>query len=68
MSSQSNRMSFTVTPTIETRLGALKKQLFYDTTQSEMIRTLIEAGIESIADNPAASANKQCTVDSAHRG
>jgi DNA-binding CsgD family transcriptional regulator len=43
-------MTFTVTPDIETRLDNLKRRVFYNQTKSEMLRMLINAGIESMAE------------------
>ena len=47
MATQLKRMTFTVTPDMEELLDEAKK-MFYDRTQSEMIRTLLVAGLEAL--------------------
>ena len=41
-------MTFAVTPEIEKSLKEVKKEIFYNTTQSDMLRELIAAGIYAI--------------------
>lgn len=48
MASKLKRITFVVTPEIEPLLDGMKKEMFYNCSQSEMIRTLIEKGWESI--------------------
>jgi len=38
-------MTFTVTPDMEALMAQAKRSLFYDATRSEMIRSLIKAGL-----------------------
>ncbi len=47
MATQLKRMTFTVTPDMEELLDEAKK-MFYDQTQSEMIRTLLVPGLEAL--------------------
>lgn len=42
------RMTFVVTPEMEVPLQDAKRELFYNHTQSEMIRELIAAGLRAI--------------------
>ena len=46
MATDLKKMTFAVTPDIEQLMDEAKKT-FYDRTQSEMIRTLIVAGLEA---------------------
>jgi hypothetical protein len=48
MATELGRMTFAVTPEIAARLDNLKKYIFYNRSQSEMLRTLIMAGISAI--------------------
>jgi len=45
MNSEFVRMTFTVTPDMEALMAQAKRSLFYDATRSEMIRSLIRAGL-----------------------
>lgn len=45
MSTKHKRMTFVVTPDMEPIMDRAKK-IFYDRTQSDMIRTLIMAGLD----------------------
>ncbi len=45
------RFTVSVTPDIEQSLDKLKKEQFYNTTQSEMVRYLIKLGLRSISKN-----------------
>lgn len=47
MSSQYRRISFMVTPEMEALLDEAK-QIFYNRTQSEMIRTLVMEGLKTV--------------------
>lgn len=42
------RMTFAVTQEMEPILNRAKKELFYDRTQSDMIRKLVMAGLDAI--------------------
>lgn len=41
-------MTFAVTPDIEESLNSIKQELFYNRTQSDMLRELISAGVQKI--------------------
>ncbi len=45
MATEHKRMTFVVTPEIESLLDGMKKEIFYNCSQAEMIRTLVEAGL-----------------------
>ncbi|MFR1759002.1 MAG: hypothetical protein ACLSX2_04835 [Christensenellaceae bacterium] len=47
MSSEHRRISFMVTPEMEALLDEAK-QIFYNRTQSEMIRTLVTEGLKAV--------------------
>ena len=47
MSTELTRLTFTVTKEMEPLLDRAKKELFYNSTQSGMIRELIRAGVEA---------------------
>jgi hypothetical protein len=51
-------MTFVVAPEIEAHLGNLKKYIFYNCSQSEMLRALITEGISAI-ENGVDRYNKQ---------
>ncbi len=53
-SSSMKRMTFTATPEIEALLDQAKKELFYDCTQSQMIRALT-AGLQAWRQERAGS-------------
>lgn len=46
-SPSAKRMTFTATPEVKALLDQVKKELFYDCTQSQMIRTLTAAGLRA---------------------
>lgn len=48
MATDLKRMTFSVTPEIEAPLKKLKKEIFYDHSQSDMIRTLVSLGIRAL--------------------
>lgn len=48
MSTDLKRMTFSVTPEIEASLKSFKKEMFYDRSQSDMIRTLVSAGMRAL--------------------
>lgn len=48
MSTDLKRMTFSVTPGIEASLKSFKKEMFYDRSQSDMIRTLVSAGMRAL--------------------
>ena len=45
MSGQSKRLTFVVTPEIEAQMRSMKKEMYFDRTQSDMIRDLVAAGV-----------------------
>lgn len=47
MSSRLKRITFVVTSEMELLLDGMKKEKFYNCSQSEMIRTLLEKGLRS---------------------
>lgn len=47
MSGQSKRLTFVVTPEIEAQMKSMKKEMYFDRTQSDMIRDLVAAGVRS---------------------
>lgn len=47
MSGQSKRLTFVVTPEIEEQIREMKREVYFDRTQSAMIRELVEAGVRS---------------------
>lgn len=50
MSGQSKRMTFVVTPEIEAQMRNMKKEMYFDRTQSDMIRDLVAAGVRARKD------------------
>lgn len=54
MSTDLKRMTFSVTPEIEASLKSFKKEMFYDRSQSDMIRTLVSAGMRALETEKAA--------------
>ena len=56
MATELKRLTFAVTPEIEELLDEAKK-MFYDSTKSEMIRTLVVAGLDSIRAKEEAKDN-----------
>lgn len=48
MATKLKRMTFAVTPDIEESLNSIKQELFYNRTQSDMLRELISAGVQKI--------------------
>ena len=56
MATELKRMTFAVTPDMEELMDEAKK-MFYDSTQSEMIRALIVAGLTALKTERGASKN-----------
>ena len=48
MSTELKRMTFSVTPEIEASLKSFKKEMFYDRSQSDMLRTLVSARMRAL--------------------
>lgn len=59
MDKRRKRLSFTITPDMEPRFNGLKKEVFYNCTRSEMIRALVEAGLNSIAVQKAPESGRK---------
>ena len=57
METELKRMTFAVTPDIEELMDEAKR-MFYDSTQSEMIRALIVAGLTALKTEKKASENE----------
>ena len=47
MTGQEKRLTFVVTPEIEAQIRDMKREVYFDRTQSAMIRDLFAAGIRS---------------------
>ena len=47
MATQFKRLSFVVTPAMEESLNRMKQEIFYNRTQSHMIRELLSAGVRA---------------------
>ncbi len=59
MSTDLKRITFSVTPEIEASLKSFKKEMFYDRSQSDMLRTLVSAGMRALeADKTAKEVKK----------
>lgn len=58
MASKLKRMTFVVTPEMEPLLDDIKKEMFYNCSQSEMIRTLVEAGWNTIKNEKQSNPTK----------
>ena len=56
MATELKRMTFAVTPDMEELMDEAKR-MFYDSTQSEMIRVLIVAGLTALKAEKEASKN-----------
>jgi len=46
MSTQYTRVTFVITPEMEKRLDCLKKDIYYNRSHSEMLRSLLKAGLD----------------------
>ncbi len=58
MATELKRMTFAITPEIGKSLDSIKKELFYNRTQSDMIRELVSAGVRAIKAEKAAKENR----------
>lgn len=47
MATELKRLTFVVTPEMEEPLRSIKKEFYFDKTQSEMIRDLVNAGVRA---------------------
>lgn len=59
MSTDLKRMTFSVTSEIEESLKSFKKEMFYDRSQSDMIRTLVSAGMRALETEKTAKEDKK---------
>ncbi len=59
MSTELKRMTFSVTPEIEASLKSFKKEMFYDRSQSDMIRTLVSAGMRALETEKTAKEDEK---------
>jgi hypothetical protein len=59
MSTDLKRVTFSVTPEIEASLKSFKKEIFYDRSQSEMLRTLVSAGMRALENDKTAKEDKK---------
>lgn len=59
MSTDLKRMTFSVTPEIEASLKSFKKEMFYDRSQSEMLRTLVSAGMRALETEKTAKEDEK---------
>ena len=48
MATELKRVTFVVTPEMEEPLNSIKREMFYNRTQSDMIRELVSAGVRAI--------------------
>lgn len=58
MATELKRMTFVVTPEMEEPLNSIKREMFYNRTQSDMVRELVSAGIRAIKAKKAEKENK----------
>lgn len=47
MNGQSRRLTFVATPEIEAQMKDIKREIYFDRSQSEMIRDLMAAGMRA---------------------
>ncbi len=59
MANKIKRLTFVVTPEMELLLDGIKKEMFYNCSQSEMIRTLVEEGWNSVKKERQCTPTKQ---------
>ena len=52
MATTMKRLTFVVTPEMEVLLTWFKKKMFFDSTQSDMIRELVSAGMRALESIP----------------
>lgn len=57
MATDNKRFMVSVTPDIESRLDELKQRQFYNKTQSEMLRYLIDLGLKAANDKKEGNDN-----------
>lgn len=59
MAAEQKRLTLVVTEDMERLLARAKKELFYDKTQSEMIRELLSAGLDAVKERAAQEAHSK---------
>lgn len=59
MNGQSKRLTLVVTPEVEAQMKDIKRELYFDRTQSEMIRDLMAAGMRSSRADAAPALEKR---------
>lgn len=59
MASKRKRMTLVITPEMELSLAGIKKELFCNCSRSEMIRALVEQGLNVIKDQKQNNLTKQ---------
>lgn len=59
MATELKRITFVITPEMEEPLNSIKKEIFYNCTQSGMIRELVSAGVRAIKAEKAAKENRR---------
>ena len=58
MAAEVKRMTFVVTPDMEKLLDSIKREWFYNCTQSDMIWELVSAGVRAVKAEKAAKENR----------
>lgn len=48
MATELKRITFVVTPEMESSLNSIKKEMFFNCTQSDMIRKLVSVGLMTL--------------------
>lgn len=56
---EGKRLTFVLTPEMEPLLNGMKKEMFYNCSQSEMIRTLVDAGLNAFQNEKQHAPAKQ---------
>ncbi len=59
MATRLKRMTFAITSDMEAPLDSVKKEFFYDHTQSDMIRDLISRGLASLKEEAVSGAGRK---------
>ena len=58
MATNMKRFTISLTEELEAALDKAKREMFYNRTQSEMIRELLSEGVKSLQNNPTPPTNK----------
>lgn len=59
MASKCKRLTFVVTPEMELLLDEMKRDMFYNRSQSEMIRTLVGEGLRVVEEEKQRNQTEQ---------